>query len=91
MQLTRYPFALRSMVLLGIVALLLSVCGGGLAMGPEQGTAQPQATQPAAQPGATQPGESPGQGDVPRGGTLTIAYKGDLATLDPAVGYDWTN
>ncbi|MCD6290037.1 MAG: ABC transporter substrate-binding protein, partial [Anaerolineae bacterium] len=26
-----------------------------------------------------------------RGGTMTIAYKDDLATLDPAIGYDWTN
>ena len=26
-----------------------------------------------------------------KGGTLTVAYKDDLATLDPAIGYDWTN
>jgi ABC-type transport system substrate-binding protein len=26
-----------------------------------------------------------------KGGSLTVAYKDDLATLDPAIGYDWTN
>ena len=26
-----------------------------------------------------------------QGGDLTVAYKDDLATLDPAIGYDWTN
>lgn len=25
------------------------------------------------------------------GGEITVVYKDDLATLDPAVGYDWTN
>src|SRR3954465_10702184 len=25
------------------------------------------------------------------GGQITVVYKDDLATLDPAVGYDWTN
>ena len=26
-----------------------------------------------------------------KGGEITVAYKDDLATLDPAIGYDWTN
>jgi ABC-type transport system substrate-binding protein len=26
-----------------------------------------------------------------KGGSMIIAYKDDLATLDPAIGYDWTN
>jgi len=26
-----------------------------------------------------------------KGGEITIVYKDDLATLDPAIGYDWTN
>jgi len=26
-----------------------------------------------------------------KGGSITVAYKDDLATLDPAIGYDWTN
>jgi ABC-type transport system substrate-binding protein len=26
-----------------------------------------------------------------KGGEIIIAYKDDLATLDPAIGYDWTN
>ena len=25
------------------------------------------------------------------GGTITITYKDDVATLDPAIGYDWQN
>src|SRR5512133_630042 len=26
-----------------------------------------------------------------KGGEMIVAYKDDLATLDPAIGYDWTN
>src|SRR5262245_8164814 len=26
-----------------------------------------------------------------QGGEITVVYKDDLATLDPAIGYDWTN
>jgi oligopeptide transport system substrate-binding protein len=26
-----------------------------------------------------------------KGGAIIVAYKDDLATLDPAIGYDWTN
>ena len=44
-----------------------------------------------AQPAAP-PAESTGEATTPqKGGTLIIAYKDDLATLDPAIGYDWTN
>lgn len=28
---------------------------------------------------------------VKQGGTMTIAFKDDVATLDPAIGYDWQN
>src|SRR5437867_566149 len=30
-------------------------------------------------------------GTPQKGGSMIIAYKDDLATLDPAIGYDWTN
>ncbi len=49
----------------------------------------------ACQPAAATPG--PGSatnapvGNPQKGGALIIAYKDDLATLDPAIGYDWTN
>jgi len=26
-----------------------------------------------------------------KGGAITVVYKDDFATLDPAIGYDWTN
>ncbi|MBB3456899.1 ABC-type transport system substrate-binding protein [Rhizobium sp. BK313] len=30
--------------------------------------------------------------DTPnKGGTITVTYKDDIATLDPAIGYDWQN
>ncbi len=36
--------------------------------------------------------ENAGAAGAPqKGGSLIIAYKDDLATLDPAIGYDWTN
>ena len=39
-----------------------------------------------AQPAAGQNNLEPRQG-----GAMIVAYKDDLATLDPAIGYDWTN
>jgi peptide/nickel transport system substrate-binding protein len=29
--------------------------------------------------------------DAKTGGTITVSYKDDVATLDPAIGYDWQN
>ena len=26
-----------------------------------------------------------------RGGSIVVSYKDDIATLDPAIGYDWQN
>src|SRR5215213_8514757 len=36
--------------------------------------------------------QAPASASTPqKGGEMIVAYKDDLATLDPAVGYDWTN
>jgi oligopeptide transport system substrate-binding protein len=41
---------------------------------------------------AAAPTENAGANMTPqKGGSIIIAYKDDLATLDPAIGYDWTN
>jgi len=41
---------------------------------------------------AAAPTENAGDSTTPtKGGSMIIAYKDDLATLDPAIGYDWTN
>lgn len=29
--------------------------------------------------------------DAPQGGTMVVTYQDDVATLDPAIGYDWQN
>src|SRR5210317_275460 len=29
--------------------------------------------------------------NAPQGGSMTVTYKDDVATLDPAIGYDWQN
>ena len=29
--------------------------------------------------------------DIKQGGAMTVTYKDDVATLDPAIGYDWQN
>ncbi len=39
----------------------------------------------------TAPTSAPSAGTPKKGGSITVAYKDDLATLDPAIGYDWTN
>lgn len=36
-------------------------------------------------------GESAAAAGPQKGGDMIVAYKDDLATLDPAIGYDWTN
>ncbi len=45
-------------------------------------------TAPGAQPA---PPSASGTMTPQKGGEITVAYKDDLATLDPAIGYDWTN
>ena len=55
---------------------LLAACGGAPATTPGGG-ATPEAGGAA---GAPQPG-----------GSMTVAYQNDIATLDPAIGYDWNN
>lgn len=61
-----------------LMALLLVACG-----------------QRGAVPGGTgsPPGSSTGQAPQGprRGGTAVVAYQDDFATLDPAIGYDWSN
>ena len=29
--------------------------------------------------------------DAPTGGSMIVTYNDDVATLDPAIGYDWQN
>ena len=62
--------------LLVILVVLLSACV----------PAAPAPAPPA--PDTGQPAEATGP---QRGGEMTVVYKDDLATLDPAVAYDWTN
>ncbi len=59
-----------------VLATLLTACGG---------------TQPTAAPAAPASPAASGSLTPQKGGEITIAYKDDLATLDPAIGYDWTN
>jgi peptide/nickel transport system substrate-binding protein/oligopeptide transport system substrate-binding protein len=54
--------------------------GGGDA--PEPAAATEEASAPAEASGAMEP---------QKGGAIIVVYKDDLATLDPAIGYDWTN
>ncbi|MBX5464248.1 MAG: ABC transporter substrate-binding protein [Clostridia bacterium] len=65
------------------LAAVLAGCGGGTSsLGPQGGGSG---------------SASGGSAGAPAGNagtaanTITIAYKDDLATLDPAIGYDWTN
>jgi ABC-type transport system substrate-binding protein len=83
--------------LVSVLVLVATACGGAaptpalVATQPAANTAAPTsapaATQPAAVPTATPASSAAAQ----KGGELVVAYKDDLATLDPAVGYDWTN
>jgi ABC-type transport system substrate-binding protein len=61
------------------LSLLAAACAGTPTAAAPQATTAPQSTAPATAAGPQ------------KGGSLTVAYKDDLATLDPAIGYDWTN
>lgn len=69
-----------------VIALFATACAGTQLPPPANPTtgAPPAAT---AAPATAPPAAMTPQ----KGGTLTVAYKDDLATLDPAIGYDWTN
>ncbi len=67
-----------TLALLVIFVTLLSACGGSTP------TAAPATS--AATEAATAAASGP-----QKGGEIIVAYKDDLATLDPAIGYDWTN
>src|SRR4051794_37463422 len=62
-----------------LLLALLAACGGAPTAGPDAGAATP-ATSGGAAAGTPQPG-----------GTMSVAYQNDIATLDPAIGYDWNN
>ena len=79
----RFRFlALRGALLRGVLGALLlallAACGGAPAA-PATGAATPA-------PGAGAPAGTPQPG-----GSMSVAYQNDIATLDPAIGYDWNN
>jgi oligopeptide transport system substrate-binding protein len=87
--------------LLLILVLILAACSGA----PAPTTAPPaessgsseaapaESAATAAPDGATEVPAAEGAGAMTpqKGGSVTVVYKDDLATLDPAIGYDWTN
>lgn len=60
-----------------VCTTLLTACGAG-----QTSTSASAGSTPVAKSGSLTP---------QKGGSITVAYKDDLATLDPAIGYDWTN
>ena len=79
----------RPLAILATVGLLVTACGGTATPAPSTTAAIPSAT--AGPPSASVPVASPSTpaSTIPRGGTLSIAYKSDLQHLDPAVMYDF--
>ena len=69
-----------------VFTTLLTACGGATSP-----TAPPPAAATSAPPAGTTPQATSGAMTPKKGGEITVAYKDDLATLDPAIGYDWTN
>lgn len=68
-----------------VFATLLTACGGST-------TPAAPAAPAATSSGAASPAPATSSVMTPqKGGEITVAYKDDLATLDPAIGYDWTN
>ncbi|MFN8460011.1 MAG: ABC transporter substrate-binding protein, partial [Anaerolineae bacterium] len=67
--------------------------GGSEAAAPTKAAAAsaPTATTEVPAAATEAPAASAGAMEPQRGGSITVVYKDDLATLDPAIGYDWTN
>lgn len=61
--------------LLLTITILTTACGGSASAPPPAAAGAPSA----------------GNLTPQKGGEMTVVYKDDLATLDPAIGYDWTN
>lgn len=61
--------------LLLTITILTTACGGTASAPPPAAAGAPSA----------------GNLTPQKGGEMTVVYKDDLATLDPAIGYDWTN
>ena len=40
---------------------------------------------------ALMPFAASAQEKISQGGDITVTYKDDITTLDPAIGYDWVN
>lgn len=84
-----------------VLALTVAACGGAPAPAPTSAPAAAPTSAPAAAPTsapAAAPTSAPAAAPTTaaamtpqKGGSITVAYKDDLATLDPAIGYDWTN
>ncbi|HEX9440209.1 MAG TPA: ABC transporter substrate-binding protein [Roseiflexaceae bacterium] len=83
---------LRITLLGALLLALLAACGGAPATTQEPGAATPAAggAGGAATP-ATSGATGGGTGTPQKGGTMSVAYQNDIATLDPAIGYDWNN
>lgn len=79
------PSALRLVRFFAVLAMLgiLAACGGA--------PTTPASTQSSAAPAASQAAASQAASTPQRGGTMIITYQNDIATLDPAIGYDWNN
>jgi oligopeptide transport system substrate-binding protein len=72
--------------LLVILTLILAACA---VSGPP--TAAPPPSESSGEAASSSPAESSEAMTPQRGGSAVVVYKDDLATLDPAIGYDWTN
>src|SRR5262245_15481018 len=88
--------------LLVMLILVLAACTGAPAptpAAPAESSGAAQATTPAESAATAAPApateapaaEGAGAMTPKKGGSITVVYKDDLATLDPAIGYDWTN
>jgi len=80
--------------LVSVLLLVATACGGAATTAspsaqPANTAAPSNTAAPAATPGS--PTAAASAGAPQKGGELVVAYKDDLATLDPAIGYDWTN
>src|SRR5256885_1380485 len=64
-------------------------CRGG---GPPLPPAAPRGAATAAAGAVTPAAGTEATAGTPQpGGTMSVAYQNDIATLDPAIGYDWNN
>lgn len=81
---------IRRVLALLAALLALAILSAGCSQKSSLGPTNQQTPQPEPAPSTQPTGDTQAGGERPSG-SMVVAYQDDFATLDPAIGYDWSN